>query len=546
MGLAERALRRQQHKQAAIALAERSSRHKKAPSDYLPSPQPGGQQRCVGNPADIIFYGGAAGAGKSFMMLWLMARHLNQPGYGAVIFRKTAPEITNEGGLWAESLKLYQKIPGGRPRGGTELDWIWREWNTRISFRHADGLFQKWPGAQICGLGFDEVTTFDEEEFWFLQTRNRSTCGVSPFVFATCNPDADSWVADTIAWWIDQHTGYAIPERSGVVRFFYRFEREKQIYFHWGSTAEELIQSHPDLAYPKGPDGPLVPPKSLTFIRGTLEDNKVLLSINPGYMSNLYSQDLVTRERLMEGNWKIKYAAGLLFRREWLPKITKDQFPEPWYHLAEMRFWDMAATAKERNALACYTSGVKIKVMIRRESDPERDTRGVLMFVVTHVYAEQIDASEVLDVIAETAREDGVECLVRWEEEGGSAGPIVETKLASLLTGYDAMGIKPQGDKLTRALPLSRAAKGRARAGGNGCVYILDDGTGGSLTKPGAWNEQYIRWMENFDGLPANPKKGKINDVVDASSGCYLELAAIAGTEWLMDAQESREDFGTV
>ena len=53
-------------------------------------------------------------------------------------------------------------------------------------------------------------------------SRNRSTCGVTPYVRATCNPDADSWVAKFIEWWIDQDTGYPIPERSGKLRWFIR------------------------------------------------------------------------------------------------------------------------------------------------------------------------------------------------------------------------------------------------------------------------------------------------------------------------------------
>jgi hypothetical protein len=32
-----------------------------------------------------------------------------------------------------------------------------------------------------------------------MTSRNRSTCGVRPYIRATCNPDADSWVADFLA-----------------------------------------------------------------------------------------------------------------------------------------------------------------------------------------------------------------------------------------------------------------------------------------------------------------------------------------------------------
>lgn len=70
-------------------------------------------------------------------------------------------------------------------------------------------------------------------------SRNRSICGVKPYVRATCNPDVDSWVADFISWWIDQETGY---------------------------------------------------------------------------LANLHGLSLVERERLLNGNWKIRPAAGLYFK----------------------------------------------------------------------------------------------------------------------------------------------------------------------------------------------------------------------------------------
>src|SRR5205823_14630350 len=45
--------------------------------------------------------------------------------------------------------------------------------------------------------------------------RNRSTCGVRPYIRATCNPDADCWVCEFLAWWIDPETGLPIPARAG-------------------------------------------------------------------------------------------------------------------------------------------------------------------------------------------------------------------------------------------------------------------------------------------------------------------------------------------
>ena len=67
-------------------------------------------------------------------------------------------------------------------------------------------------------------------------SRNRSDSGVPGYIRATCNPDADSWVAEFIEWWIDQNTGYPIPERSGEIRYMYR--QNDTIY--WSDSREEL------------------------------------------------------------------------------------------------------------------------------------------------------------------------------------------------------------------------------------------------------------------------------------------------------------------
>src|SRR5436305_14925946 len=82
-------------------------------------------------------------------------------------------------------------------------------------------------GLRLAGCSdhpvcFDELTHFTAHQFFYMVSRNRSTCGVRPYIRATCNPDADSWVADFLAWWIDPQTGLPIPERAGVLRYYIR------------------------------------------------------------------------------------------------------------------------------------------------------------------------------------------------------------------------------------------------------------------------------------------------------------------------------------
>jgi hypothetical protein len=140
--------------------------------------------------------------------------------------------------------------------------------------------------------------------FFYLLSRNRSVCGVRPYVRATCNPDPESWVADFISWWIDQDTGYPIPERDGVIRYLI-VDGENYL---WGDSYEEVIEKAWYMLEPLVNKSKLDPRefvKTGTFISGTIYDNQALLKINPSYLANLVSQDEETRSSLLDGNWKV-------------------------------------------------------------------------------------------------------------------------------------------------------------------------------------------------------------------------------------------------
>jgi len=131
-------------------------------------------------------------------------------GFGAVIFRRTTTQVRAEGGLWDESQELYSRL-NGTPRE-QQLEWRFSS-GAAVSFAHMEWERNRydWQGSQICLIGFDELTHFSRTQFFYMLSRNRSTCGVKPCIMATTNPDADSWVAEFIEWWIDQETGYPIP-----------------------------------------------------------------------------------------------------------------------------------------------------------------------------------------------------------------------------------------------------------------------------------------------------------------------------------------------
>lgn len=279
-------------------------------------PQPGPQHKFHASPADVVVYGGAAGGGKTWSLLVEPLRHVGKPRFGCTIFRRTYPEVTNQGGPWDESMQLYPQL-GGVPRVG-ELSWTFPG-GARVEFGHLqyDDTCHRWHGSQIPLIEFDELTLFTEYQFTYLLSRNRSTCGVRPYIRATCNPDAGSWVADWVRWWVDPDTGYPIPERSGVVRWFCR-DGDRLL---WAGEPDAQLWQDKDGDATERPARAI--PKSFTFIPARLEDNPALTTADPGYLANLMALPEVERERLHGGNWKVVPRKG-----EWPPEYF---FGDVWF-----------------------------------------------------------------------------------------------------------------------------------------------------------------------------------------------------------------------
>lgn len=446
--------------------------------------QKGPQWEFLSSEADICVYGGAAGGGKSHGLLLTPLMYKNVKGFNCTIFRKNFKQIFNQGALWDSASGIYSKIPRAAKK---KLDASWSFYDakgnqtSKVSFAHIERYedVHSWQGSQICEIGFDELTHFSKETFFYMLSRNRSVCGIRPFVRATCNPDADSWVADFISWWIDQDTGYAIPERSGVLRWFIR--RDDVLY--WADSKEELWEKF-NLKTPEE----LEEPRSVSFIMSRIYDNKELLKVNPQYLANLKALPEVERERLLNGNWKIKPAAGLYFKRTQVGnfiEVVPDDVVQ-W-----VRCWDLAATEKEENGEAAYTAGV---LMGKRKNG---------RYVIADVVNRQMSASDVRMTIRQTAQMDRVKykrVRIRLPQDPGQAGKEQAQSYIKYLSGFDVTAVPESGSKESRAEPM--AAQWQA---GNFDVVIA------------GWNEEYLIQLENFP-------EGRFKDMVDASANGFAEL----------------------
>ena len=426
---------------------------------------------------DIVIFGGSAGGGKTFGLLMEPLRHLiTVPGFGAVTFRRTAAQVRNEGGLWDTSEELYGHL--GLKAKESVLEWEHTPTGNAHKFAHLEHEknILDWQGSQIPLIQFDELTHFTAKQFWYMLSRNRSTCGVRPYVRATTNPDADSWVAELIAWWIDQDPdsptyGLPIPERSGVIRWFVRLSGE----MHWADDPDELRMRFPGSE-----------PKSLTFIAATLDDNPALTSKDPGYRANLLALDPVEQARLLHGNWKAKATAGTMFQRSWFNIL--DSAP-PLERV--VRTWDFAATQPSvENPDPDWTRGLKVGLTDYGQ------------LIVLDLVGIRANPGEVEKLYTRTLEADGPRVTQWVPQDPGEAGKTAARRRVQIAPrGVSVRSQRVTGDKTTRAGPAS--AKAYA-----GLISVVR----------APWNDAFFAELEAFPD-------GAHDDIVDTLSDAVSQLA---------------------
>lgn len=460
--------------------------------DKVYRPQPGFQERFLSSEADITIGGGAAGAGKTYSALLAPLAWIHLPGFRAVLFRRTTVQVDAPGGPWDESRSIYPDF-GAKP---AYHDWTFPS-GAIVSMAHLEYVKNAldWQGSQIALLLFEELTHFEEEQFWYLQSRNRSTCGIRPYTLATCNPDPDSWVAKLIEWWIDQETGYPIPERAGVLRYFTRLQGE----MIWGESKAEVRAQ-----LPPGVDVPDQLIQSLTFIPGKLEDNKILEKADPTYRGKLMGMTRVHQARLLGGNWKIRATAGSYFRRSDAKLINYT--PTMSELSAVTRRWDLAASEPSENYPdPDWTCGIKFG----------RYTTG--RFVVLHAEFARKRSHEVRALIkrlADNDLADDVRCSVGIPEDPAQAGKDQTSSYLIELAGHAFYADKETGDKETRAEPTAAQWQ-------NGNIDVVK----------GPWNEQFFSMLEGF------PDPKVHDDAIDALSGAMRKLTLAASVPYSTPTQ---------
>ncbi len=192
--------------------------------------------------------------------------------------------------------------------------------------------------------------------------------------------------------------------------------------------------------------------------------------------------------RMFSQEYECKFlgeADGGIFKKEWI-LYSEEQAPK---NARRVRYWDCAITSQKKadlnNSDPDWTVGIRMAVLDEGK------------IIIEDVQRFRVGPMEKQNLIRNTAKNDGLDCEIVIEQEGGSAGAEVIDLYSRLLSGYAFRGDHPTGPKQTRAMSLSAAME-------RGDVFLFK----------ADWNRDFI------DELAAFPL-GNHDDQVDSASGAY-------------------------
>jgi predicted phage terminase large subunit-like protein len=221
------------------------------------------------------------------------------------------------------------------------------------------------------------------------------------------------------------------------------------------------------------------------------------LTDNPGIDAESYRQalsalDPIERRRLEMGDWWAT-TLGTLFDRTDFVIIDPTDVPQITSSARAVRFWDLAATEPHSGNL-----------------NPDWTVGTLMLFdqgisYVMDVRKIRAKSDKVEAFISQTAIEDGKGVTIRMEQEPGSSGKaLIDQYARYVVPGWDLMGIRSTGDKLTRARPFAAAVA-------NGNVRLVR----------ASWLSD---WLDEFSSFP---EACDHDDQVDSAVGAFTFLTGL-------------------
>lgn len=297
------------------------------------TPLPGPQAAALETPADELFYGGAAGGGKTDLILGAACtRHRR-----SIVFRREYPHLKN---IVERSREILSGTTA-RYIGGQDRTWKHIPGGRMIEFGAVQYETDKenYKGRPHDLIAFDELPDFLESQYRFLVGWLRTPIvGQRCRVIASGNPPTHAdgeWVLRRWGPWLDrQHPN---PAKPGELRWYAvvdgeDVERENGDPFEW--------------------KGETIKPKSRTFIPAFVTDNPYYMATD--YVSQLQSLPEPLRTQLLKGDFSIGIgdAAWQVVPTAWVKAAQERWTPDGAAQPCTAVGVDVARGGKDKTVLA--------------------------------------------------------------------------------------------------------------------------------------------------------------------------------------------------
>lgn len=248
--------------------------------------------------------------GKTFSAILSVAEPSLDPSFRACFTRRTFGELNMGGGLVDDFESAFgngAQVRKTNPPRVTFPSGSFVEMR-QINDENIKKITEQWKGAQFDLIYMDELTSYQFSTFKYLLTRNRGKGSWTGKFRGTTNPKKDSWIRKFLDWYISPE-GQIIPERDGVVRYFY-IAGDTIDDVIWGDTKKEVYQKCKlDIDKKIKAVGGTISYenfiKSFTFYLGRMSENKAILDGNMDYVGSVAASGGRMAQQLLEGNWNV-------------------------------------------------------------------------------------------------------------------------------------------------------------------------------------------------------------------------------------------------
>ena len=239
---------------------------------------------------------------NSAIMTFLPLYEVWNPGFTGYGFRKEEDDIKR--GLWTTSKIFYT---GYANPTETNLTWTFPS-GAKLKYEHLQNekeVDRRYRGAELPLIFIDELPQLQEKTFFTLLGSNRNTIGACNKFVASCNPvSRQHWVHKLISWWINEDTREIIRERSGKIRYFFKYGNSVSEII-WGDSKAEVYEKAKGFIdfLIEDDEDPMMLISSLCFIEGDLKQNKIFSSLDSSYKGRLVQQGGTQAAKDIKGIW---------------------------------------------------------------------------------------------------------------------------------------------------------------------------------------------------------------------------------------------------